>query len=365
MLNNKTIAVVVPAYNEEKQIGMVIDSMPEFVDRIVIVNDCSRDKTAEVVLKYIKQENGNYKNGKIGSVEINPNKYNEADIVLQKNGKRELGYFYPSEVVNHHPETSRIILINHLKNGGVGRAVARGYKWCLDNNIDCVAKLDGDGQMDPDELSEICNPVVFDNVDYVKGNRLLHGASADVIPGTRYFGNSILSMLTKVASGYWRASDTQTAYTAISKRALGFLKLYKLYPGYGYPNDILIKLNIVKCTLKEVQIKPVYRIGEKSKMKIGKIIPRISWILLSGFFIRLWIKYFVRDFHPLFLLYHLALILCVVWLPYLYKVVRALVFSLHMSFETLFAFTFLGVLGFQSLLFAMWMDIMDNERLYK
>jgi len=58
MLNNKTVAVVVPAYNEEKQIGQVIETMPDFVDRIIVVNDCSTDKTEEVVKQYINKVPG-------------------------------------------------------------------------------------------------------------------------------------------------------------------------------------------------------------------------------------------------------------------------------------------------------------------
>ena len=125
------------------------------------------------------------------------------------------------------------------------------------------------------------------------------------------------------------------------------------------------ELNIVKCSIMEVEIKPVYRIGEKSKMKIIKVIPKISWLLIKGFFKRLWLRYLIHDFHPLFLLYNMAFILNILWLPYLYKIFRAFISGANLSFETLFAFTFLGVFGFQSLLFAMWMDVQDNERLYK
>jgi len=365
MLNKKTIAVVVPAYNEETQIGMVIESMPEFVDRIVVVNDCSTDNTAIVVEKYIEDDKTNYFNSKICPSKLTRNPFNEADFILAKKSNDEINRFLPFVICNKNAELNKIILINLKQNGGVGTAVAIGYKWCLDNNIDCIAKMDGDGQMDPNELKSLCTPILLEEVDYCKGNRFVHRASATVIPGIRLFGNSVLSLLTKIASGYWRISDTQTAYTAISHDALTFLNLYELYPRYGYPNDILIKLNIAKCTIKEVGIKPVYRVGENSKMRIMKVIPKVSLLLIKGFFVRLWVKYFIHDFHPLFLLYHMAFVLVIIWAPYLLRVLRALILGLHMSFETLFAFTFLGVSGFQSLLFAMWMDIQDNERLYK
>ncbi|NNF01132.1 MAG: glycosyltransferase family 2 protein, partial [Bacteroidia bacterium] len=214
MLHGKTVAVVVPAYNEESQIGIVIRSMPDFVDRIVIVNDFSKDKTAEVVIDFIKSDNTQKVSIKnISDIHIEPTLYNRADIVLQEEAVNERKLFNPSTVYNEDPEHDRIILIEHTVNGGVGAAIASGYKWCKDHNIDCTAVMAGDGQMDPSELIDICSPVIESEVDYVKGNRLIHRSANLVIPKIRYFGNSILSILTKLASGYWHISDTQTGYT--------------------------------------------------------------------------------------------------------------------------------------------------------
>ncbi len=365
MLNNKTIAVVVPAYNEEKQIGNVIETMPGFVDRIIIVNDCSTDKTAEVVKKFM--ENDNQKSLVINNIlnDIELNRYNRANFVLLEQLKIEAGLFIPSEVVNNTPENERIVLINNAQNGGVGAAIARGYKWCKDYGIHCTAVMAGDGQMDPDELESICKPVIEEKIDYVKGNRLIHQSAWLIIPKTRFFGNSILSILTKIASGYWHVSDTQAGYTAISNKALNSIKLHKIYKNYGMPNDMLVKLNIAFCTIREVEIKPIYDIGEKSKMNILQVIPRVSWLLFKSFFRRLWIKYLFRDFHPLFLLYHVSFILGLLSFPYFIRIINSFIYGYEMNFEPLLAFIFLAVSSFQALLFAMWMDIMDNERLYK
>lgn len=365
MLNNKTVAVVVPAYNEETQIGMVIETMPDFVDRIVIVNDCSKDKTEEVVLNYIQKE-GKSKSA-ISDIlnDITLDKYNRADWVLQEQLKNELAYFIDSKVLNEDPVSNRIILINQEKNGGVGAAIARGYKWCKDYGIDCTAVMAGDAQMDPSELEKICAPVIDKGVDYVKGNRLIHRSSWLVIPKIRFFGNSILSILTKMASGYWHVSDTQTGYTAISNRALNSIRIHEIYKKYGMPNDMLVKLNIAFCTLKEVEIKPVYDVGEKSKMKIGKVIPKVSWLLFKSFFKRLWIKYLFRDFHPLFILYHLSFVLLLGSVPYAIKIASLILQGVSANPLTILAFFFLFISGFQSFLFAMWMDIQDNERLYR
>lgn len=365
MFKDKTVAVVVPAYNEESQIGLVIEAMPDFVDRIIVVNDFSTDKTLDVVKKYISKDNSSKVEIKNNSFKPEKSLYNEAEIVLKEYQIKDFKKFIPSEILNGTGENDRIILINHLKNGGVGSAIASGYKWCLDHNIYCTAVMAGDGQMDPAELASIIRPVIEENIDYVKGNRLIHRSAWLVVPKIRYFGNSILSILTKIASGYWKVSDTQCGYTAISIKALKSVRLYDIYKRYGMPNDFLVKLNIAYCTIREVEIKPVYRIGESSKMKIYSVIPKMMLLLFKLFFKRLWIKYLFRDFHPLFLLYNFSLIMGVISVPYFIKIIKAFIYGINMNFEPLLAFIFLFTSSFQSLLFAMWMDIQDNERLYK
>jgi glycosyltransferase involved in cell wall biosynthesis len=365
MLENKTVAVVVPAYNEETQIEDVINGIPDFVDRIVVVNDCSTDGTEEKVGRMLKSDNNGPEIRNITEIPI-PGRYEQANRELQRLMIEEIKYFPASEIVNRNPEKERIILINMSCNSGVGSTIARGYKWCKDHGIDCTAVMAGDGQMDPSELEGICRPVVNEGIDYVKGNRLIHRSSELIIPRTRFLGNSILSILTKLASGYWQVSDTQTGYTAISKKALNAISLHKIYKSYGMPNDMLVKLNIALCTVREVEIKPVYGIGEKSKMKISKVIPRLSWLLFISFFKRIGLKYFIRDFHPLFILYNMGFILFFLSIPF---AIRILSFYLGDSLGerpilNSIMFMFLMVSSMQSLLFAMWMDIQDNQHLY-
>ncbi len=364
MIDNKTVAVVVPCYNEEIQIGMVIETMPDFVDRIIIVNDKSKDNTEKVVLDYIARfgKSSLLIDEIIGKTP--KTRYNTAEIVLEEQMVEERKFFTPSKIMNDDYENQRIILVNHLENGGVGAAIATGYKWAKDHGIDCTAVMAGDGQMDPDELLDICSPVIKENIDYVKGNRLIHRSANIVIPKVRFFGNSVLSMLTKIASGYWHVSDTQTGYTALSKKGLHSIKLYEIYKRYGMPNDMLVKLNIAMCTLREIEIKPVYNVGEKSKMNIKKVILTVPLLLLKSFFKRLWQKYLYRDFHPLFLLYHYSFLALILTIPYAFKILLSFVNGTTLNYEPLLAFIFLFTSGFQSLLFAMWMDIQDNERLY-
>ncbi len=351
MLHNKTIAVIVPAYNEETQIGFVIESIPEFVNRIIVINDCSKDKTKEQVLKHIEKFSISRLNGN--------SKYYEKRFKTEK--------FEDNEVIEiEQPFESRITLINHLKNKGKGGGIITGYKYALENGFDCTATMDGDGQMDPDELEDICNPIVKDNIDYTKGNRLIHRSALLVIPRIRYFGNSILSILTKIASGYWYVSDTQTGYTAISQQGLKSIDIDKIYPSYGYCNDVLVKLNIARCTIKEVQIKPVYEVGENSKMNIRKVIPKLSKLLLISFFKRIWYKYFLLDMHPISLLYFISLLLMIIMLPFSANLFyQFIVLAEEVNLITLFIYISLFILLIQSLMFAMWFDIQDNKKLYK
>ncbi|WP_108867115.1 glycosyltransferase family 2 protein [Aquimarina aquimarini] len=366
MLNNKTVAVVVPCYNESQQIKMVLDSMPSFVDRIVIVDDASKDDTVGTVMKYLTDNDTTLKLTSSLKEEITPNIYNRADIEVRQKSIDEIQKFTPAEILNKNPEGEKTIVIKHLENGGVGAAIATGYKWCKDHNIDCTAVMAGDGQMDPDELESICKPVVDEEIDYVKGNRLIHKSAWVIIPRVRFLGNSILSILTKIASGYWGVSDTQSGYTAISNNALNSVPLYDIYKRYGMPNDLLVKLNIAFCTIREVKIKPIYGVGEKSKLNIIKVSLPILWLLIRSFFKRLQTKYLYRSFHPLYLLYWTAFITGTINIYFLYQLISHF-FRPDSKTPTdyLIIFIFLTISGFQSLLFAMWMDIQDNERLSK
>jgi glycosyltransferase involved in cell wall biosynthesis len=265
MLNERTVAVVVPCYNEENQIRSVIESMPEFVDRIIVVNDKSRDETGNQVAELVNNANkevilplgDDVPRDSVGPLRagsgVSRSSYDRAERVAARMVSHEKTKFIPFELVCRDIKKDRLILVNHLQNGGVGAAIASGYRLASELGIYCTAVMAGDGQMDPNELEKICMPVINDEVDYVKGNRLIHRSAWLVIPKLRYLGNSVLSILTKIASGYWRVSDTQTGYTAISIKALKAIRLHKIYRRYGMPNDMLVKLNIAFCTIREVE----------------------------------------------------------------------------------------------------------------
>jgi len=364
MLNNKTVSVVIPCYNEEFQVvDKVIKTMPEFVDLIIVVNDKSTDQTEAVVNNYINNEINGVNNFTKKILEYSDNPYNTVENIFLDIRKEEEEYYIPSEIFQS--KKSKVVLISHQKNGGVGAAIASGYKYSRDHHIDCTAVMAGDGQMDPAELESICAPVINGKVDYAKGNRLSHRSAKKFIPKIRYFGNSVLSILTKIASGYWRISDTQTGYTAISLEALENIDIYDIYKSYGMPNDLLVKLNIASFKITEIPIKPVYHIGEESKMKVSKVIPKVSWLLIKLFFERMTKKYLLKDFHPLFLLYFVGFLTFLINIPVGSKFWWGYFINSDIAYGHLMLHIFLTTFSFQSFIFAMWFDMQDNEKLYE
>jgi len=171
--------------------------------------------------------------------------------------------------------------------------------------------------------------------------------------------------MTKVASGYWQVSDTQTGFTAISLGALEGIKIHEIYHTYGMPNDMLVKLNIGSFTIKEVPIKPIYNVGEKSKMVIWKTIPKIMFLLLKSFNKRMFHKYLIRNFHPLFICYFMFFITFFVDGILIYNVVVDYFWYDYVNKNWLITSLFLSIMNIQFLLFGMWFDIQDNARLQK
>ncbi|MHC3130104.1 MAG: glycosyltransferase family 2 protein [Candidatus Bathyarchaeota archaeon] len=315
MYKGKTVCVVVPAYNEEKLIGRVIETMPDYVDKIVVVDDKSTDKTAELVRNAASQSNG------------------------------------------------RIVLIQHSENQGVGGAIVTGYKWARDNKMAVTAVMAGDAQMAPEDLPSLLDPVAAGEVDYAKGNRLFTGNAWQLIPKMRYLGNSYASLLTKVASGYWHVADSQTGYTVINLRALEILDLDGIYKRYGMPNDILVKLNIYNFRVRDIPVKPVYNIGEKSMMKARKIMITLSWLLLKDFLYRLKEKYIIRDFHPLIFFYLFGCLFGFATILLFIRVFYLWFTTGHIPPVNALAAMFSFMSTAQFTLFAMWFDMESNKDL--
>jgi glycosyltransferase involved in cell wall biosynthesis len=317
MFEGRRVCVVIPAYNEQKLIGQVLDTMPAFVDRMIVVDDASTDTTAQALCAA---------QARIGE---------------------------------------RLRIVRHERNGGVGAAIITGYKAALDelDEKDLVAVMAGDAQMDPDELHRLLAPLVKDQADFTKGNRLFTGEAWAIIPRHRYLGNAALSFATKIASGYWHLADSQSGYTAITVEALSILQLDRLYPRYGFPNHLLVELNNYDFRVKDVPVRPVYNVGEVSGIRLPRVIPTISWLLFKCYFWRMKEKYVIRDFHPLifFLAFGLLLtgggLLLGLYILYL-RVAHGALSPNAVIFDALCL-----IMGVQMLFFAMWMDMEHNKGL--
>ncbi len=307
--------VVVPAYNEETQIRRVIDTMPTIVDHIVIVDDASRDRTAEVVRSHLDFQSG------------------------------------------------RVVLLQHSVNQGVGGAIATGYKWARDHRMDAAVVMAGDGQMAPEDLPAILEPIASDEADYTKGNRLVTGEAFRRIPKVRYFGNSALSLLTKIASGYWHVADSQTGYTAINADGLAAIDWDRMYKRYGQPNDLLVKLNVANMRVVDVPVEPVYNVGERSGIRIRTVLFTIGGLLLRLFLWRMKEKYIIRNFHPLVFFYAFGLLNFFASAAFLARLAVLWHASGTVPDVTLLGLIFTFSIGFNSIFFAMWFDYEENKHL--
>lgn len=275
MYEGKTIGVVVPAYNEEEFVGEVIDTIPAFVDRVYVVDDGSTDDSWATILQTMVAVNAEY-----------------PEVAVTDGGTVSDRWLVP---------------IRHETNAGRGAAVKTGYRRALDDDMDAIAVMDGDGQMDPAILDRLLDPIVEGRADYAKGNRLLSRAHRAGMSRWRLFGNTILTVLTKIASGYWRMMDPQNGYTVISARTLRSVDIDGLYDDYGFLNDILVKLNVADARLVDIAMRSRYG-DEESGIRYKTFIPKLSALLLRDFAWRLGVKYLLMDFHPLVGLYALGLV---------------------------------------------------------
>ena len=317
MIEGKTVAVVIPAYNEELLLPETLTGIPSFVDRVYVVDDASRDGTV-----------GRAHTAAAGD--------------------------------------PRISVIVHERNSGVGAAVVAGYKRAIEESMDVVCVMNADNQMDPTELIELAEPVARGELDYAKANRLFTGEAWNLIPHTRYLGNAALSLLTKIASGYWQIADSQAGYTAIALPMLRYLDLDRIYPRYGYTNDLLVHLNIWNARVRDVPSRPIYGIGERSGIRLRKVIPRISWLLFKGFWWRMGQKYVIRDFHPLVFFYFFGLLMTVA--GFALGVAQAVLrygFGVAATAGTVVLIALLLMFGLMFTLFAMWFDMETNKDLRK
>ncbi len=245
MFEGCRVGVVIPSYRVEKAVAEVIRTVPEYVDVIVAVNDCSPDSTL-ATLKAIQDP--------------------------------------------------RLVVVSHDVNKGVGAAVATGFAELLKVGIDIAVKLDGDGQMDPERMVDLVEPIASGHTDYAKGNRFLHAKELREMPLVRKLGSIALTFLTKFASGYWHVFDPQNGYLAISGEYLSSLDLSRMNSRrYFFENEMLIQLNVLGARVKDAAM-PARYADEVSSMRISRVLFYFPYFLMHGFFFRMFNRYVLRDF---------------------------------------------------------------------
>jgi glycosyltransferase involved in cell wall biosynthesis len=224
-LQDQTIAVVIPAYREAALIRKTLGQIPGFVDLIVVVDDASDDGTDRAALDAGDQ---------------------------------------------------RLVLLRFPQNRGVGAAISAGYRLARRRGAFVVAVMAGDAQMDPADLPAVLAPVLEGRADYVKGNRLRHPRAAEM-PWQRRLGTWCLAHGTAWATGLRGLGDSQCGYTALAGAMIDRLPLERLYPRYGYPNDLLSQIALAGGRVVEVPVRPVYA-GEASGLRVYHLAP-ISLLL--------------------------------------------------------------------------------------
>ena len=240
MYRGYKLAIVVPAYNEEKLIAETLKGMPLDADRIYVIDDASTDGTQQIAESFC-------------------------------NGQ--------------------ICVLGNGNNQGVGAAIVAGYKKALQENMDIVVVMAGDNQMDGRHLPALVASLIEGKADYAKGSRLSKPEHHKGMSKWRLFGNLVLTLLTKVASGCWKIRDPQNGYTAATRESLSRINLDTVYPRYGYCNDLLVKFNVAGCRICDVPIPARYG-KEKSKIKYSKYITTVSPLLMRCFLWRLKMRWF-------------------------------------------------------------------------
>jgi glycosyltransferase involved in cell wall biosynthesis len=327
MYDGQRIGIVVPAHNEAGHVGDVIETMPGYVDRIYAVDDASTDGTWGELREAARRLNaGTGTDGGPGD-----------------------------------ENASEVVTIQHGRNRGAGGAVKTGYACALEDDIDVVAVMDGDGQMDPTHLGRILEPVTSGEVTYSKGNRLTSRGDYESMSYWRLFGNVSLTLLTRISSGYWELSDPQNGFTAISNEGLRTVGIDRLYDEYGFLNDLLFALNVNREPIADVPHPAVYA-DETSAINYRKFILHVSLLLGRNFVERIVRSYVVRRLHPLVACYVLG---ALVTLTGVVGGLYALSSPVVNSFLGGMVSVAVGTLGGLLLVLGLWFDVSDNEGLVR
>jgi len=317
MYRNKKISLVIPAYNEEKLIKPTLENVPEKIDKIYVVDDCSPDDQNSVIEQCAEKD-------------------------------------------------ARIKLIKHEINQGPGGAIITGYLQSSKDNYDIAVVVGGDYQMPLDEINNLLDPVIDGKADYVKGNRFLLSKLDDTLkkmPKIKLIGNWIITALTKIASGYYKIMDVVDGYTAITKEAIDVIDWSKAWRKYGYPMDFLIRMNAYGLSVMDVPRTAIYLDGERqSQIKGFSYALKVTPMIIRGFLWRLRFKYMYLDFHPLVLFYYISFFLIPTGFGYgIFLFLKQYIYLLDVTGPQAIFCALLLIMGVQFLLFAMFFDMEESK----
>ena len=310
----KKIAVIVPAYNEELLIEKTINSMPKAVEKIVVINDCSKDSTKSIV-----------------------------ESLMNQNKKVEL--------------------INFEKNSGVGATLIAGYEYCYENKYDIAVVMPGDAQALPQDFDNLIAPVLSGDADYSKGNRLNHDNVKEIMPRYRFIGNTFLTILTKFASGYFHIMDPQMGYTALNVNILKKINIKNLIKRYGYPGQLLFLLNMVDAKVIDVDVTPHYDI-EKSGIKLVTFVPKLMFLLIKLFVQRVTKKLLKEKMSPAGMSYFFCFLMFFVFIIFLVRVLTYFFGFGYIPDLTFMAFLTSIILFFIFFFFGVMFDYQENQHLH-
>jgi len=316
MYGGHSIGVVVPAYDEEEFIGDVIGEIPDYVDRLFVIDDDSNDDTWEAIQIAAERQTSTVGEtrteptpaehavgaesaaGSTGSAGVTqvartthpnqngtlPNGCDQPTAEPAANARCDTAAL--ADRIDAYETLGTTTRIRHDENRGAGGAIKTGYLAAIDEGVDIIATIDGDGQMDCATLSELLDPLVEGEADYAKGNRFYTREVARKMPTFRLVGNLMLTGLTRISSGYWRLEDPQNGFTAATRETLVDADIESLWTYYGYMNQLMARFNVDGVRIADVPMETTYG-NEQSNIEYATYIRNVSWLLLQVFLIRL------------------------------------------------------------------------------
>jgi glycosyltransferase involved in cell wall biosynthesis len=307
-IKNHSITVVIPCYKVEKQIQKVVAEIPDYITSIILVDDASPDKTGEILDQLSK-------------------------------------------------ENSKVTVLHHSKNQGVGGAMISGFEEAIKQKQDIVIKMDGDGQMDTAYFDKMLKAVVEDNYHFAKGNRFFDRKMLRKMPAIRRMGNLGMSFLIKMASGYWNVFDPTNGFFCIQTATLSRIDFKRLSKRFFFESSLLIELYYTGAKIKDIAMPAIYA-EEKSNLSVWKTFFTFPPKLFKAFLRRIWLRYFIYDFNigSLYIFFGIPLFLfgiifgIIKWIHYARLDVASPTGTIMIAVISL-------VLGFQMILTAIQYDI--------